>query len=96
MNTSGGSTLQARQEVPTRTGIKRPSLNEILPLNFIQRREPIRVVNDCFRELGTSAYTNALMSKNIVLYLKIGYLEMGRRPHPTRAGSTIVDMAKRH
>lgn len=53
-------------------------------------------MNDCFRELGTSAYTNALMSKNIVLYLKIGYLEMGRRPHPTRAGSTIVDMAKRH
>ena len=39
-------------------------------------------------------YTNALMSRNIAFYLKLGYVETDRRAHPSRAGSTIVDMAK--
>jgi len=39
-------------------------------------------------------YTNALMSRNIALYSKLGYVETGRRPHPSRVNSTIVDMAK--
>jgi ribosomal protein S18 acetylase RimI-like enzyme len=40
-------------------------------------------------------YTNALMRRNITLYLKLGYVETGRRPHPSRPDSTIVDMEKR-
>lgn len=39
-------------------------------------------------------YTNALMSTNIARYLKLGYIETGRRPHPARADSMIVDMVK--
>lgn len=40
-------------------------------------------------------YTNVLMHRNIALYLKLGYVETGRCPHPLRANSTIVDMEKR-
>ncbi|MBW0447399.1 GNAT family N-acetyltransferase [bacterium M00.F.Ca.ET.228.01.1.1] len=43
---------------------------------------------------GMRLYTNALMSKNIALYSKLGYVETGRRRHPAHADSTIVDMAK--
>jgi len=39
-------------------------------------------------------YTNARMTKNIALYRARGYRETARRPHPSRAGSVIVDMAK--
>jgi ribosomal protein S18 acetylase RimI-like enzyme len=39
-------------------------------------------------------YTNALMERNIALYLAAGYRETGRRPHPLRAGFMVVDMAK--
>ncbi len=39
-------------------------------------------------------YTNALMTRNIAIYAKRGFRETGRRPHPRRAGFTIVDMAK--
>lgn len=39
-------------------------------------------------------YTNALMTRNIELYLKLGYRETARRPNPIRPGFTIVDMAK--
>ena len=39
-------------------------------------------------------YTNALMVRNIVLYLKLGYRETGRRPNTARPGFTIVDMEK--
>lgn len=39
-------------------------------------------------------YTNALMSRNIALYQKLGYRETGRRPNTARPGFTIVDMEK--
>lgn len=39
-------------------------------------------------------YTNALMSRNIDLYRKLGYSETGRRPNAARPGFTIVDMEK--
>ncbi|MGP4802024.1 GNAT family N-acetyltransferase [Agrobacterium cavarae] len=39
-------------------------------------------------------YTNALMTRNIALYQKLGYQETGRRPIMTRPGFTIVDMEK--
>ena len=38
-------------------------------------------------------YTNALMTKNLAIYAKRGFIETGRRPHPDRASFTIVDMA---
>jgi ATP diphosphatase len=40
-------------------------------------------------------YTNALMTKNLAIYAKRGFIETGRRPHPDRASFTIVDMAMR-
>ncbi len=39
-------------------------------------------------------YTNALMTRNIAIYAKRGFVETGRRPHPRRAGFSVVDMAK--
>jgi len=40
-------------------------------------------------------YTNDRMEKNLALYKSCGFIECGRRPHPTRAGITLVDLAKR-
>ena len=40
-------------------------------------------------------YTNDRMTQNLALYRSCGFLETGRRPHPTRGGITLVDMAKR-
>ena len=40
-------------------------------------------------------YTNARMERNIGLYRSFGYTETARRPHPTRPGGIIVDMAKK-
>jgi len=39
-------------------------------------------------------YTNTRMAGNIALYAAAGYREIGRRPHPTRPGALLVDMAK--
>ena len=39
-------------------------------------------------------FTNALMTRNLASYAKHGFIETGRRPHPRRAGFTLVDMAK--
>ena len=39
-------------------------------------------------------YTNARMTRNIVLYKAAGYCETARRTHPLRPGFTIVDMVK--
>ncbi len=39
-------------------------------------------------------YTNALMTRNLAIYAKRGYREIGRRPHPLRPQFTMVDMAK--
>ena len=39
-------------------------------------------------------YTNAKMERNIRIYAQSGYRETGRRVHPTRPGSVIVDMEK--
>jgi ATP diphosphatase len=40
-------------------------------------------------------YTNALMTTNLVIYAKRGFVETGRRSHPDRPAFTIVDMAMR-
>jgi len=39
-------------------------------------------------------YTNTLMTRNIALYQSHGYVAMGTRPHPTRAGEMLIDMAR--
>jgi GNAT superfamily N-acetyltransferase len=39
-------------------------------------------------------YTNARMEKNIALYRRRGYAEIGTRPHPSRAGEALVDMVR--
>ena len=39
-------------------------------------------------------YTHAKMVRNQAIYAARGYRETGRRPHPTHANSTVVDMAK--
>jgi ribosomal protein S18 acetylase RimI-like enzyme len=49
------------------------------------------------RETGRAAlrlYTNDRMERNLALYKRCGFTESGRRPHPTRAGITLVDLAK--
>jgi ribosomal protein S18 acetylase RimI-like enzyme len=39
-------------------------------------------------------YTNDRMERNLALYKSCGFVESGRRPHPTRAGIILVDLAK--
>jgi GNAT superfamily N-acetyltransferase len=40
-------------------------------------------------------YTNPRMTGNVSLYRSRGYTETGTRPHPSRPGEWLVDMAKR-
>ena len=40
-------------------------------------------------------YTNARMERNIALYVKAGFAEVGRRPHPNPDAGMFVDMVKR-
>jgi ribosomal protein S18 acetylase RimI-like enzyme len=39
-------------------------------------------------------YTNQRMTANLQLYRAAGYAEVGTRPHPSRAGETLVDLSK--
>jgi N-acetylglutamate synthase-like GNAT family acetyltransferase len=39
-------------------------------------------------------FTNALMHRNVDIYRRWGFAEFGRRPHPSREGHVLVDMAK--
>ena len=52
---------------------------------------------DRARSLGlpeVRLYTNALMTRNILIYGKAGYAETGRTPNPHRPGWIAVHMAK--
>jgi ribosomal protein S18 acetylase RimI-like enzyme len=40
-------------------------------------------------------YTNVRMQGNIALYRRHGYVAVGTRPHPSRAGEALVDMMRR-
>ena len=40
-------------------------------------------------------FTNIRMKRNITLYRRLGYAEIGTRPHPNRSGQFVVDMARR-
>ena len=37
-------------------------------------------------------YTNLRMERNIALYRRHGYVEVGTRPHPSRPGEVLLDM----
>lgn len=39
-------------------------------------------------------FTNTRMTRNLAIYRSAGYREVGRRPHPSRAGVVLVDMSK--
>ena len=39
-------------------------------------------------------YTNERMKWNLRLYRRHGYVEVGKRPHPSRPGQVLVDMAR--
>jgi hypothetical protein len=39
-------------------------------------------------------YTNDRTARNLALYRSCGFVESGRRAHPTRPGMTLVDLAK--
>jgi ribosomal protein S18 acetylase RimI-like enzyme len=39
-------------------------------------------------------YTNQRMERNLALYRRCGFTEIGKRPHPSRPGETLVDMEK--
>ena len=41
-----------------------------------------------------SLFTNKRMARNVALYERIGYVGVGERPHPSRKGETLLDMAK--
>jgi ribosomal protein S18 acetylase RimI-like enzyme len=39
-------------------------------------------------------YTNQRMERNIALYRRHGFAEVGTRPHPSRPGDVLVDMVR--
>jgi ribosomal protein S18 acetylase RimI-like enzyme len=40
-------------------------------------------------------FTNRRMKRNLSLYRRCGFREIGARPHPSRAGEVLIDMEKR-
>ena len=60
-----------------------------------------RILLDAAEQLAASwgvaelrLFTNALMTRNLAIYARRGFVETGRRPHPRHPDRTIVDMAK--
>jgi ribosomal protein S18 acetylase RimI-like enzyme len=40
-------------------------------------------------------YTNERMQRNLMLYRRHGFVEVGRRPHPSRPRQVLVDMVRK-
>jgi ribosomal protein S18 acetylase RimI-like enzyme len=40
-------------------------------------------------------YTNERMERNLTLYRRHGFVEVGKRPHPSRSGQVLVDMVRK-
>jgi ribosomal protein S18 acetylase RimI-like enzyme len=58
-------------------------------LNFVDQRAV---------ELGlheVRLYTNERMERNLTLYRRHGFVEVGKRPHPSRPGQVLVDMVRK-
>jgi ribosomal protein S18 acetylase RimI-like enzyme len=49
-------------------------------------------------ELGVNQirlHANEQMERNLTLYRRHGFVEVGKRPHPSRLGQVLVDMARK-
>jgi ribosomal protein S18 acetylase RimI-like enzyme len=40
-------------------------------------------------------YTNERMERNLSIYRRHGFIEVGKRPHPSRPGQVLVDMVRK-
>jgi ribosomal protein S18 acetylase RimI-like enzyme len=40
-------------------------------------------------------YTNEKMERNLTLYRQHGFVQVGKRPHPSRPGQVLVDMVRK-
>jgi ribosomal protein S18 acetylase RimI-like enzyme len=40
-------------------------------------------------------YTNERMERNLALYRRHGFVDVGKRPHPSRSGQVLIDMVRR-
>jgi ribosomal protein S18 acetylase RimI-like enzyme len=40
-------------------------------------------------------YTNERMERNLTLYERHGFVQVGKRPHPSRSGQVLVDMVRK-
>jgi len=40
-------------------------------------------------------YTNERMERNLTLYKRHGFVEVGKRPHPSRPGQVLVDLVRK-
>jgi ribosomal protein S18 acetylase RimI-like enzyme len=68
----------------------------------VQRRgygtELLRFAERRAREIGLRElrlYTNGRMEHNLALYRRCGFVDTGKRPHPSRAGQVLVDMVRK-
>jgi GNAT superfamily N-acetyltransferase len=60
-------------------------------------RELLQFADQQARAMGVDTvrlHTNPRMARNVLLYQRNGYIETGRRPHPSFPAETLVDMAK--
>jgi ribosomal protein S18 acetylase RimI-like enzyme len=60
-------------------------------------RELLRFADQEARSMGVNMvrlHTNPQIARNVMLYRRNGYVETGRRPHPSFPAETLVDMAK--
>ena len=40
-------------------------------------------------------YTNERMERNLTLYKRHGFVQVGKRPHPSRPGQVLVDLVRK-
>jgi len=61
-------------------------------------RDLLRFAEEQARSIGLKTvrlFTNQRMERNVALYRRCGFVETGKRPHPSRPGETLLDMEKR-
>ena len=60
-------------------------------------RRLLALAEERARHLGqreVRLFTNSRMTRNLAIYARAGYREVGRRPHPSRTGIVLVDLSK--
>ena len=58
-------------------------------LNFVDQRAVALGLHEI------RLYTNERMEGNLTLYRRHGFVEVGKRPHPSRPGQVLVDMVRK-